>query len=111
MPKVLIRHHTKGKIYGPGSANNNLIAYFTYTLDNGQHGEISAGHVTENGSLIEGQFSNTIDRSKHCWFVMKKIETYNNEKIEEWEFGNTEKERREILKLVDTYESSVSAKR
>jgi len=100
----------QGKIYGPGSSNNNLITYFTYTLDNGQHGEISAGHVTENGSLIEGQFSNTIDQGKRGWFVMKKIETYNNAKIEEWEFGSTEKERREILKLVDTYESSVSAK-
>ena len=100
----------KGKIYGPGSASNNLITYFTYTLDNGQYGEISAGHVTENGTLIEGQFSNTIDRGKRGWFVMKKIENHKNEKIEAWKIDHTEKERRKILKLVDTYESSLSAK-
>ncbi len=100
----------QGKIYGAPTANNNLVTYFTYTLNNGQHGEISAGHVTENGSLIEGQFSNTIGQGKRGWFVMKKIDTYKNEKVEEWKIDNTEKERREILKLVDKYESSVRKK-
>ena len=100
----------QGKIYGAPTANNNLVTYFTYTLNNGQHGEISAGHVTENGSLIEGQFSNTIGQGKRGWFVMKKIDAYKNEKIEPWKFHNTEKERREILKLADKYESSVRTK-
>jgi len=100
----------QGKIYGPGTANNNLVLYFTYTLNHGQNGEISAGHVSKNGSVIEGQFSNTIDQGKRGWFVMKKIDTYKNEKIEAWKIDKTEKERREILKLVDKYESSVRGK-
>jgi len=97
----------QGKIYGPGTANNNLVLYFVYTLNQGQHGELSAGHVSKNGTLIEGQFSNTIDQGKRGWFVMKKIDAYKNEKIEEWKCGNTEKERREILKLVEQYEAAV----
>jgi len=97
----------QGKIYGPGTANNNLVLYFVYTLNQGQHGELSAGHVSKNGTLIEGQFSNTIDQGKRGWFVMKKVDAYKSERIEPWKFHNTEEERREILKLADKYEASV----
>ena len=97
----------QGKIYGPGTANNNLVLYFVYTLNQGQHGELSVGHVSKNGTLIEGQFANTIDQGKRGWFVMKRVDAYKNEKIEAWKTDKTEKERREILKLVDRYEASV----
>jgi len=100
----------QGRIYGPGTANNNLVLYFVYTLNQGQHGELSAGHVSKNGTLIEGQFSNTIDQGERGWFVMKKVDAYANERIEAWKIDKTEKERREILKLVDKYESSVRNK-
>jgi len=100
----------QGKIYGPGTANNNLVLYFVYTLNQGQHGELSVGHVSKNGTLIEGQFSNTIDQGKRGWFVMKKVDAYANERIEAWKIDRTEKERREILKLVDKYEASVRKK-